>query len=126
MNPVAYRWRCQIEENAKQLAFNHQIPEMNHNEIVGWTLPNKQMSVILIRDCNEEAQINDRFEATKSVAWDKVESVECVAEGKTPLARMMSMIILGDLVSIELAKLNDVDPTPVEVIENLKKELGGK
>ena len=126
MNPVAYRWRCQIEENAKQLAFNHQIPEMNHNEIVGWTLPNKQMSVILIRDCNEEAQINDRFEATKSVAWDKVESVECGAEGKTPLARMMSMIILGDLVSIELAKLNDVDPTPVEVIENLKKELGGK
>ena len=57
MNPVAYRWRCQIQENAKQLAFNHQIPEMNHNEIVGWTLPNSQMSVILIRDSNEEEQI---------------------------------------------------------------------
>ena len=52
--------------------------------------------------------------------------VECNALGKTPLARIMSMIILGDLVSIELAKLNNVDPTPVEVIENLKKELGGK
>jgi glucose/mannose-6-phosphate isomerase len=126
MNPVAYRWRCQIQENAKQLAFNHQIPEMNHNEIVGWTLPNNQMSVILIRDNNENAQVTNRFEATKNVAWDNVKIVECTAEGKTPLARIMSMIILGDLVSIELAKLNDVDPTPVEVIENLKKELGGK
>ena len=125
MNPVAYRWRCQIQENAKQLAFNHQIPEMNHNEIVGWTLPNNQMSVILIRDNNEKEQIKDRFEATKNVAWNNVKIVECTAEGKTPLARMMSMIILGDLVSIELAKLNDVDPTPVNVIENLKKELDG-
>ncbi|HJM17204.1 MAG TPA: bifunctional phosphoglucose/phosphomannose isomerase [Candidatus Poseidoniia archaeon] len=126
MNPVAYRWRCQIEENAKQLAFNHQIPEMNHNEIVGWTLPNNKMSVILIRDNNEKAQIKNRFEATKNVAWNEVEIVECVAEGKTPLTRIMSMIILGDLVSIELAKLNNIDPTPVEVIENLKNELGGK
>ena len=126
MNPVAYRWRCQIQENAKQLAFNHQIPEMNHNEIVGWTLPNNQMSVILIRDNNETVQISNRFEATKNVAWDNVEIVECTAKGKTPLARIMSMIILGDLVSLELAKLNNVDPTPVEVIENLKNELGGK
>jgi len=125
MNPVAYRWRCQIEENAKQLAFNHQIPEMNHNEIVGWTQPNNNMSVVLIRDSNEKAQIKNRFEATKNVAWDGIEIVECIAEGKTPLARMMSMIILGDLVSIELARLNDVDPTPVDVIENLKKELDG-
>ena len=125
MNPVAYRWRCQIEENAKQLAFNHQIPEMNHNEIVGWTLPNNQMSVILMRDNNENEQIRNRFEATKNVAWDNVKIIECTAEGKTHLARMMSMIILGDLVSLELAKLNNVDPTPVEVIENLKTELGG-
>ena len=126
MNPVAYRWRCQIQENAKQLAFNHQIPEMNHNEIVGWTLPNNQMSVILIRDNNENEQIRNRFEATKSVAWDNVKIVECTAEGKTHLARIMSMVILGDLVSLELAQLNDVNPTPVEIIENLKKELGGR
>ena len=126
MNPVAYRWRCQIQENAKQLAFNHQIPEMNHNEIVGWTLPNSQMSVILIRDSNEEEQIRNRFEATKNVAWDNVKIVECTSEGKTPLARIMSMVILGDLVSLELAQLNDVNPTPVEIIENLKKELGGR
>ena len=52
--------------------------------------------------------------------------IECVTKGRTPLARIMSMIILGDLVSLELANLNNVNPTPVEVIENLKKELGGK
>ena len=126
MNPVGYRWRCQIQENAKQLAFNHHMPEMNHNEIVGWTLPNSQISVILIRDSSEEEQIKNRFEATKNVAWDNVKIVECTSEGKTPLAKIMSMIILGDLVSLELAKLNDVNPTPVEVIENLKKELGGR
>ena len=83
------------------------------------------MSVILIRDSNEKAQIKKRFEATRNVAWDEVKVVECVASGKTPLARIISMIILGDLVSIELAKLNNVDPTPVEVIEDLKNELGG-
>ena len=126
MNSVAYRWRCQIQENAKQLAFNHQIPEMNHNEIVGWTLPNNQMSVILIRDSNEKEQIKNRFEATKNVAWNDVKIIECNTKGKTPLERVMSMIILGDLVSLELARLNCVDPTPVEVIENLKKELGGR
>ena len=99
---------------------------MNHNEIVGWTLPNSQMSVILIRDNNENTQISNRFEATKNVAWNDVKIVECTAEGKTPLARIMSMIVLGDLVSLELAKLNNVDPTPVEIIENLKTELDGK
>ncbi len=79
-----------------------------------------------LKICGINSQIKNRFEATKNVAWDELEIVECVAEGKTPLARMISMIILGDLVSIELAKLNNVDPTPVEVIENLKTELDGK
>ena len=55
-----------------------------------------------------------------------VKIIECTSKGKTPLARIMSMVILGDLVSLELAQLNNVNPTPVEVIENLKKELGGR
>ena len=84
------------------------------------------MSVVLIRDSNEKTQIKNRFEATKNVTWDGIEIVECIAKGKTSLARIISMILLGDLVSIELAKLNNVDPTPVEVIENLKTELDGK
>ena len=50
----------------------------------------------------------------------KVDIIEITASGKHPLTRMMNLTILGDLVSIELAKLNGIDPTPVEIIENLK------
>ena len=135
MMPVAYRWRCQIEENAKQLAFHHEIPEMNHNEIVGWENPLEDFAVVLIRDNQEDEIIENRFNATKKVVWESrseydlawnIEVVEVLAEGESLLARMMSGVLLGDLVSLKLAEMNGVDPTPVTVIENLKIELDGK
>ena len=131
MTPVAYRWRCQIEENAKQLAFHHEIPEMNHNEIVGWENPPENFAVVLIRDSKEDEIIRKRFNATEKVAWESkgeanLEVVEIMAEGKSLLVRMMSCVLLGDLVSLKLAEMNGVDPTPVTVIENLKTELDGK
>lgn len=135
MTPVAYRWRCQIEENAKQLAFHHEIPEMNHNEIVGWENPPEDFAVVLIRDNQEAEIVGKRFNATKKVAWESrieydlawnIEVVEVLAEGESLLARMMSGVLLGDLVSLKLAEMNGVDPTPVTVIENLKTELDGK
>ena len=125
MEPVGYRWRCQIQENAKQLAFHHVIPEMNHNEIVGWTSSNPKMVPILIRRINEKEEIRNRFEALKKTAWKNTDIEEIFVQSEKKLANIMEAIFIGDLVSIELAKLNDVDPTPVEVIENLKKELGG-
>tara|TARA_B110000438_G_scaffold172521_1_gene164908 strand:+ start:2098 stop:3039 length:942 start_codon:yes stop_codon:yes gene_type:complete len=127
LTPVGYRWRCQIEENAKVLAMNHEIPEMNHNEIVGWTNAPKNMAVILIRDNNESRTIMNRINATKNIAWDSkgIEVTEIHAKGKHPLTRIISMILLGDLVSIELAKLNSIDPTPVRIIEDLKNILDG-
>jgi len=131
MTPIAYRWRCQIEENAKQIAVHHEIPEMNHNEIVGWTNPPEDFAVVLIRDNQEAEMVEKRFNATKKVAWEsknesKLEIVEILAEGKSLLARMMSCVLLGDLVSLKLAEMNGVDPTPVTVIKNLKIELDGK
>jgi glucose/mannose-6-phosphate isomerase len=135
MTPVAYRWRCQIEENAKQLAFHHEIPEMNHNEIVGWGENPTDFAVVLIRDNQEAEIVGRRFNATKKVAWESriksnlawnIEVVEVLAEGKSLLARMMSCVLLGDLVSLKLAEMNDVEATPVTVIENLKTELDGK
>jgi len=125
MEPVGYRWRCQIQENAKQLAFHHVIPEMNHNEIVGWTKSNPKMVPILIRRNNEKEEIRNRFEALKKTAWKNTDIEEIFVQSEKKLANIMEAIFIGDLVSIELAKLNDVDPTPVEVIENLKKKLGG-
>jgi len=125
MEPVGYRWRCQIQENAKQLAFHHVIPEMNHNEIVGWTSSNPKMVPILIRRINEKEEIRNRFEALKKTAWKNTDIEEIFVQSEKKLANIMEAIFIGDIVSIELAKFNDVDPTPVEVIENLKKELGG-
>jgi len=127
LTPVGYRWRCQIEENAKVLAINHEIPEMNHNEIVGWTNPLENTAVILIRDNMENETVKKRINATKTIAWTSkgINITEIYAIGKYPLTRIISMILLGDLVSIELAKLNSIDPTPVQIIENLKEALGG-
>ena len=71
---MGYRWRCQIQENAKQLAFHHVIPEMNHNEIVGWTNSNPNMIPVLIRKTNEADEIRNRFEALKNTAWKINES----------------------------------------------------
>ncbi len=127
LTPVGYRWRCQIEENAKVLAINHEIPEMNHNEIVGWTNAPTNIAVILIRDNSESRTIKNRIDATKNIAWNSknININEIYAKGKHPLTRIISMILLGDLVSIELAKLNSIDPTPVEIIEDLKRALEG-
>ena len=122
---IAYRWRCQIEENSKQMAFHHLLPEMNHNEIVGWTNSHDELAVVVLRDNKETKEMQKRFETTINLAWKekKVNIIEITASGKYPLTRMMYLTILGDLVSIELAKLNGVDPTPVEIIENLKIKL---
>ncbi len=126
LEPVGYRWRCQIQENAKQLAFHHVIPEMNHNEIVGWTNANPNMIPVLIRKVNEDSEIRNRFEALKNTAWKNIRIVEIFAKCDNHLSKILETIYIGDMASIELAKLNGVDPTPVKVIENLKNELGGK
>ena len=126
LEPVGYRWRCQIQENAKQLAFHHVVPEMNHNEIVGWTNSNPNMVPVLIRKIDEEDEIRNRFEALKNTAWKNIRVVEIFAKCKNHLSKMLETIYIGDVTSVELAQLNRVDPTPVKVIENLKKELGGK
>ena len=126
LEPVGYRWRCQIQENAKQLAFHHTIPEMNHNEIVGWTNINPKMIPVLIRRQDEDSNIRNRFEALKRTAWKDIKIVEIFAKCDNHLSKMLETIYIGDMTSIKIAKLNEVDPTPVEVIENLKRELGGK
>ena len=120
---VAYRWRCQIAENAKQLAVHHALPEMDHNEIVGWGAPPPNAIVVALREPNESRAVAARWEATRAAAWRDVPVVECRARGESPLARWLSLVHLGDTVSVELAHLNGVEPTPVAVIEELKRRL---
>ncbi len=107
LEPVGYRWRCQIQENAKQLAFHHVIPEMNHNEIVGWTKSNPNMIPVLIRKMDEKNEISNRFEALKNTAWKNVRIVEIFAKCKNHLAKMLETIYIGDMVSIEIANLTE-------------------
>ncbi|MBI4547170.1 MAG: bifunctional phosphoglucose/phosphomannose isomerase [Ignavibacteriae bacterium] len=127
---VNLRWRGQLAENAKVLAFGHVLPEMNHNELVGWSRYSgmqrlmSDMVVIFLRDKSDYERVQVRMEITKGIVSEFASRViEVHSEGKSLLARMFSLIYLGDWVSFYLAMLNGVDPTPVKVIEYLKNKL---
>jgi glucose/mannose-6-phosphate isomerase len=130
MDTVNLRWRGQLQENAKQMAFGNVLPEMNHNEINGWQHPKtltKHASVILLRDADDHARVKLRFAALDEIVKKHVKQVLTVeGEGTTLLARMFSAIYFGDWVSWHLAVLNGVDPTPVPVIQSLKAVLAKK
>lgn len=127
METAAYRWRSQIEENAKNLAFHHVLPEMNHNELVGWQYPEevlRKIGVVFLRDKGDHPQTQRRFELVKSLIDGKAGTVhDAWSEGDSVLARVLSMVYLGDFVSLYLAYLNNTDPTPVAVIDYLKQNL---
>jgi glucose/mannose-6-phosphate isomerase len=124
---VNLRWRTQLAENAKVLAYGNVLPEMNHNELVGWNVLKKLMKeivVVILRDADEHPRVRVRLDLTKKiVAKYSPHNIEVKSEGESLLARMFSLIYLGDWVSYYLAVLNRVDPTPVKVIDYLKSEL---
>ncbi len=126
-NAVANRWHTQFNENAEILSWYGEIPEMNHNEIVGWA-GDKNSSMflpILLRDDKEDERIKLRLELTKEIAFENnVEYIlEVHAKGDTQLSRILYLIYMGDYVSIYLAMLYGRDPSPVEVIDELKRRL---
>jgi len=124
---VNTRWRGQIAENGKALAFGHVIPEMNHNELVGWKAlrePMREMQVFILRDKDDHRRVRIRMDITKQVLGEYTPRVtEVWSEGSSLLARMFSLVYLGDWMSFYLAMLHGIDPTPVAVIDRLKKEL---
>ncbi len=125
-SPVAYRWKCQVNENAKQHAFDNQLPEMDHNEIAGWASRGEsRFSAILLTDSDQHPRQCQRAELTARLIEPAAAAVIRVeTEGETRLSRMLWTVMLGDLVSLQLAAANGVDPGPVDVIEELKDELG--
>jgi glucose/mannose-6-phosphate isomerase len=127
---AATRWRNQLCENSKSLATSHFLPEMNHNEIMGFNHPKKALRdvvVIFLRDAQDHARIKDRIDITSRILKDKVYKViEIESEGKGLLSRICSLIYIGDFVSFYLAVLNGEDPTPVNEITYLKKKLSKK
>lgn len=124
---VAYRWKGQMNENGKNLAFANAFPELNHNETVGWEHPEtltREVEVVLLRDRGDLPKVQRRFEVTSEIMRPHTSGItEVWSRGETVLARMFSLIYFGDFVSYYLALLNGADPTPVKVIDYLKGQL---
>lgn len=126
-NAVARRLKCQFNENSKVPSKFDVFSELNHNEVVGWEAPKnltKNFSIVLIRDSKEPLEIKQRIDITKQIASRKVSRIlEIQAIGKRKLAKMLSTMYVGDFVSIYLALLRNVDPTPTKTIAHLKREM---
>ena len=127
---ISSRWKTQINENAKSKAFVGYLPEVHHNEILSWDADidgsKNNYIVILIRDRNEHVQISKRFEFTKELIGEKVNIVEVnLNNQESTLKTLLELVLLGDLVSLNLANKLTIDPKNIDTIENLKKLLGG-
>jgi glucose/mannose-6-phosphate isomerase len=125
---AAYRFKCQVNENAKAPAFSGAVPEMCHNEICGWgqhgDVTRQVMTVVRFRHDFEHPQVTRRFELTHDVLDEVVHGIVDVrAEGEGALAQLFDLVLQGDFVSLHLAALAGVDPGPIPVLEDLKAAL---
>jgi len=124
--PAAYKWKISFNENAKNIAWVNQFPEFNHNEFLGWTSHplDKPYAVIDLRSSFEHPQIQKRFEVSAKLLSGKRPAPHIVqAEGQSMLEQLLWLVAMGDFVSLYLALLNGLNPTPVDLIEKFKKEL---
>jgi len=124
--PLAYRWKTQINENAKVPAFASELPELDHNEIVGWGGAEGvgRFAAVFLDDADTHPRVKARIALTERLVAEHATATFVVeSRGQTAVERVFSLVLLGDLVSLYLAILRGVDPTPVEIIERLKAEL---
>lgn len=121
---VLVRWAQQINENAKELALHHTIPEMNHNEIVGWESENKEKAVIYLRNRDDLERNQKRMDIMRVTIEPNAASItEIEAQGKNFMEKLFYSIHLGDYLSLEMSILNEVDVMSIESINHLKGEL---
>lgn len=121
---VSVRFRQQINENSKMLCWHHVFPEMNHNELVGWTTRNENIAVVTFRTAYDYKRTQKRFEVCKSVFEKYSASVtDIVAKGNSKAEQFIYLINIGDWISVQLAELRGIDPVEVNIIDHLKKEL---
>jgi glucose/mannose-6-phosphate isomerase len=126
--PIAYRWKTQFNENAKMPAFSGEIPELDHNEIVGWEGASEvgRFSAVFLDDSDLHPRIRQRMELTRGlIAGEAAATFKIESVGESSTERLLSLIFLGDLVSLYLAVLSGVDPGPVETLDRLKSTLAG-
>lgn len=123
---AANKWKISFNENAKNLAWVNQYPEFNHNEFIGWSGQplDKPFAVVEIRSSFEHPRIQKRFAVTERLlSGRRPMPIAVEPQGDTLIKQLVWAITLGDFASIYLAILNNVDPTPVELVERFKAEL---
>lgn len=123
MEPVAIRWRQQINENSKELSWHHVIPEMNHNELVGWRNKEDDLYVIFLRNENDYERIQQRMDINKGIISKYAKAVEIYSKGVSHVEKALYFIHLGDWISYYIAAEKDIDAVEVKVIDYLKSEL---
>lgn len=124
---VANRWKGQINENAKNMTFANAFPELNHNEILGWVKAHEQgvtqWLTVVLQDGSESSKMQARRDVTAGLIESVSPTIRVEAFGDSLLARMLTLVLMGDFVSLYLAALNDVDPENIDAINVLKAEL---
>jgi glucose/mannose-6-phosphate isomerase len=126
--PIAYRWKTQVNENAKTPSFAAELPELDHNEIEGWSGAGglARFSAVFLDDSDLHPRIRQRIELTRGlIAGEAAATYRIDSVGGTRTERLISLVLLGDLVTLYLAVLRGVDPTPVPLMARLKDTLAG-
>lgn len=124
IEPVAVRFRQQLNENSKILCWHHVIPEMNHNELVGWRWPQNALAPVFIRNASDHPRIQARIELTKEVVSHYTQNlIEIYSSGDSIIVRSIYLVHLLDYVTVFLADFNQIDAVEVRVIDFLKSEL---
>lgn len=127
LGAAAYKWKISFNENAKNVAWTNRYPEFNHNEFIGWSSHpvDKPYAVIDLRSNLEHERVQKRMElSAKLLSGKRPDPIIVDAQGKSKLEQILWTVVLGDFVSLYTALLNGLNPTPVDLIEKLKKQLG--
>ena len=127
LGPVAYKWKINFNENAKNVAWWNELPEFDHNELIGWSSHpiQKPYAVVELRSKLEHPRIQKRFEVGERILSGRRPAPHVIeVQGQNLLEQVLWAIAYGDFVTIYAGLLNNVDPAPVELVEKFKKELG--
>ncbi len=126
---VAQRWKTQINENSKSKAYVGFMPEVHHNEILSWEADqegSKNNFILILLRGDDHEKIDNRFQLTKELIGSKVETLEVRNISSENLIKdLFHLVLIGDLVSVNLADHLKIDPFNIDAIENLKKKLKG-
>ena len=122
---AAYRWKTDFEENAKVFALAGAVPETTHNEIEAWRRPGaRAMQLVLLRDAGEPAPVSRRIVVFRDLAGPAAGGVsEAWSRGRGVLARLLSLVYLGQWTSYYLAVLRDVDPWSIPLLDEVKRRM---